>query len=208
MGVKVQFEELWPTRVGFYSSQDFSRENEQLYLEALAASADRGRVRTASERRVRDILDRTEHGERIKAHLLACARHFVGEFGHLIDPDYCENRALVMGKGSFINTHKDSREGDITCVYFLTGGPVDQPINSVGNPRFVVEDPSRYFDEGRLPYESRHSYSVAPHPGLAVFFPSHIPHNQHPYTGDKTHVQIVANFRVNMPTELEEELFD
>jgi len=41
-----------------------------------------------------------------------------------------------------------------------------------------------------------------------VFFPSHIPHNQHPYQGCTPHVQVVANFRVNLPDDLEERLFD
>jgi hypothetical protein len=117
-------------------------------------------------------------------------------------------RALVIAPGGFISTHKDSREGDLTCVHFLTGGGVAQPVNSVGTPRFVIEDPSRYFDEGRLPYESRHGYSVNPRPGLSVFFPSHIPHNQHPYEGSEPHVQVVANFRVNLPVVIEERLFD
>ena len=81
-------------------------------------------------------------------------------------------------------------------------------MNSVGTPRFVIEDPSRYFDEGRLPHESRHGYSVNPRPGLSVFFPSHIPHNQHPYEGSEPHVQVVANFRVTLPTAIEERLFD
>jgi len=65
-------------------------------------------------------------------------------------------------------------------VHFLTGGGAGQPVNSVGTHRFVIEDPSRYFDEGRLPFEARHGYSVNPRPGLSVFFPSHIPHNKHP----------------------------
>jgi hypothetical protein len=35
-----------------------------------------------------------------------------------------------------------------------------------------------------------------------------VPHNQHPYQGETDHVQIVANFRVEIPEKLEEELFD
>ena len=72
----------------------------------------------------------------------------------------------------------------------------------------MIEDPSRYFDEGRLPYEARHGFSVNPRPGLSVFFPSHIPHNQHPYEGSTPHVQVVANFRVTLPVAIEERLFD
>jgi hypothetical protein len=141
-------------------------------------------------------------------HLFACARAVLGPWAKYLDPDHCENRALVITKGGFISTHKDSREGDLTCVHFLTGGGLRKPVNSVGTPRFVIEDPSRYFDEGRLPFEARHGYSVNPRPGLSVFFPSHIPHNQHPYEGSEPHVQVVANFRVNLPVVIEERLFD
>jgi hypothetical protein len=162
----------------------------------------------AAKRRVRGILEKSDAGQTLKTHLFTCARAVLGPWAKYLDPDHCENRALVITKGGFISTHKDSREGDLTCVHFLTGGGEGQPVNSVGTPRFVIEDPSRYFDEGRLPYENRHGYSVNPRPGLSVFFPSHIPHNQHPYEGSAPHVQVVANFRVNLPAAIEERLFD
>jgi hypothetical protein len=157
---------------------------------------------------VRGILERSDAGQTLKAHLFVCARAVLGPWARYLDSDHCENRALVIEPGGFISTHKDSREGDLTCVHFLTGSGSGQQVNSVGTPRFVIEDPSRYFDEGRLPYESRHGYSVNPRPGLSVFFPSHIPHNQHPYEGSAPHVQVVANFRVNLPVAIEERLFD
>jgi hypothetical protein len=157
---------------------------------------------------VRGILERSAAGQTLKTHLFACARAVLGPWAQYLDPRHCENRALVIEKGGFISTHKDSREGDLTCIHFLTGSGTGRPVNSVGSPRFVIEDPSRYFDEGRLPYESRHGYSVNPRPGLSVFFPSHIPHNQHPYEGSAPHVQVVANFRVNLPVAIEERLFD
>lgn len=165
-------------------------------------------ILTAAKRRVRGILDKTAAGQALKSHLFDCARTMLGSWARYLDPDHCENRALVMMPGSFISTHKDSREGDLTCVHFLTGEGGGQPVNSAGNPRFVIEDPSRYFDEGRLPYEARHGFSVNPRPGLSVFFPSHIPHNQHPFEGRTPHVQVVANFRVNLPVAIEERLFD
>ncbi|KGK99916.1 hypothetical protein PM04_17045 [Thalassobacter sp. 16PALIMAR09] len=202
--------ELWPTRVSFFETPVDWPVNHQLAEEAIAAVGD---VETtdalsASKRRVRGILERSEAGQALKAHLFACAREVLGPWSSYLDPDHCENRALVIAPGGFISTHKDSREGDLTCVHFLTGGGAGQPVNSVGTPRFVIEDPSRYFDEGRLPYEGRHGYSVNPRPGLSVIFPSHIPHNQHPYQGCTPHVQVVANFRVTLPDALEERLFD
>jgi len=202
--------DLWPTRVTFFETPVDWVVNRQLADEAIAAVEATGNrsMANAAKRRVRGILEKSAAGQTLKAHLFACARAVLGPWAKYLDPDHCENRALVIEPGGFISTHKDSREGDLTCVHFLTGGGTGQPVNSVGTPRFVIEDPSRYFDEGRLPYESRHGYSVNPRPGLSVFFPSHIPHNQHPYEGSASHVQVVANFRVNLPTAIEERLFD
>ena len=203
--------ELWPTRVSFFETPVDWDVNRQLADEAIAAAGAidaGGATLSASKRRVRGILERSAAGQALKAHLFGCARAVLGPWAQYLDPDHCENRALVIEPGGFISTHKDSREGDLTCVHFLTGGGAGQPVNSVGTPRFVIEDPSRYFDEGRLPFEARHGYSVNPRPGLSVFFPSHIPHNQHPYEGSMPHVQVVANFRVNLPVAIEERLFD
>jgi hypothetical protein len=203
--------ELWPTRVTFFETPEDWAVNTQLADEATAAAGAidaGGATLSASKRRVRGILEQSEAGLALKAHLFACARAVLGPWAQYLDPDHCENRALVIRPGGFISTHKDSREGDLTCVHFLTGGGAGKPVNSVGCPRFVIEDPSRYFDEGRLPFEARHGYSVNPRPGLSVFFPSHIPHNQHPYDGSTPHVQVVANFRVNLPVAIEERLFD
>lgn len=205
---RLSHELLWPTRIGFYHTQAIADTEAAVLADALAAASKVTGARPAAERRVRDILERSSAGAVLKAHLFACLRDYLGPWAAYLAPEICENRALVIARGGFINTHKDSREGDITCVHFLTGSGTGQPVNSVGNPRFVLEDPSRYFDEARLPFEARHGYSVNPRPGLSVIFPAHIPHNQHPYHGDAPHVQIVANFRVNLPTALEEELFD
>ena len=203
--------ELWPTRVSFFETPEDWAVNRQLADEAIEATGAidaGGATLSASKRRVRGILERSAAGQALKAHLFGCARAVLGPWAQYLDLNHCENRALVIGPGGFISTHKDSREGDLTCVHFLTGGGAGQPVNSVGCPRFVIEDPSRYFDEGRLPYEARHGYSVNPRPGLSVFFPSHIPHNQHPYDGSTPHVQVVAHFRVNLPVAIEERLFD
>lgn len=210
MDVRKTALELWPTRVTFFETPVDWVVNRQLAEEAIAAVelTGNGSMPIAAKRRVRGILENSDAGQTLKAHLFAGARAVLGPWAKYLDPDNCENRALVIEPGGFISTHKDSREGDLTCVHFLTGDGAGRPVNSLGTPRFVIEDPSRYFDEGRLPYESRHGYSVNPRPGLSVFFPSHIPHNQHPYEGSAPHVQVVANFRVNLPVAIEERLFD
>jgi hypothetical protein len=202
--------DLWPTRVSFFETPVDWTVNRQLADAAIAVAGapGNGALANAAKRRVRGILEASDAGLALKAHLFACARAVLGPWARYLDPDHCENRALVIGPGGFISTHKDSREGDLTCVHFLTGGGAGQPVNSVGTPRFVIEDPSRYFDEGRLPYEARHGFSINPRPGLSVFFPSHIPHNQHPYEGSAPHVQVVATFRVTLPVAIEERLFD
>jgi hypothetical protein len=196
---------LWPTYVGFYEANPLWDIHKSLYEYAIASAPN---PNNASERRVRNILDENPSGLELRSFLFSCVKHYLNEYAEYLDEDYCENRALVIKDRGFINTHKDNREGDITCVYFLTGNGVGEPINSVGNPRFVLEDASRYFDEPRLPFESRHGYSVNPRPGLAAIFPSYVPHNMHPYKGTSLHVQIVANFRVDLPTKVEERLFD
>ena len=210
MEVRSTTRDLWPTRVSFFETPVDWTVNRQLADAAIAVAGPpgNGAPATAAKRRVRGILETSGAGQALKAHLFACARAVLGPWAQYLDPDHCENRALVIEPGGFISTHKDSREGDLTCVHFLTGSGAGQPVNSVGTPRFVIEDPSRYFDEGRLPFEARHGYSVNPRPGLSVFFPSHIPHNQHPYEGSAPHVQVVATFRVTLPTAIEERLFD
>ena len=209
MEVRNTSRDLWPTRITFFEAPVDWAVNRQLADEAIAvAGLEEGIDPSAAKRRVHGIFERSAAGQALKAHLFACARRLLGPWAQYLDPDLCENRALVMQHGAFISTHKDSREGDLTCVHFLTGAGGGQPINSVGSPRFVIEDPSRYFDEGRLPFEDRHGYSVNPRPGLSVFFPSHIPHNQHPHLGSAPHVQVVANFRVSLPRNIEERLFD
>jgi len=194
---------LWPTKVAFYEMLGV----EVLMAEIVSAAEQTpsAGLKSASERRVRSIM--TKFPE-LLAHIRDCVSDYLDGWDHLLDPDYCENRALLIGDRAHINTHADNREGDVTAVLFLTGGGAGQPINSVGNPRFVLEDPSRFADQARLPFEARPGYSINPRPGLLVIFPSHIPHNQHPYRGETTHVQVVLNFRLNIPEDLQEGLFD
>ena len=194
---------LWPTKVAFYEM--LGAEALMAEIAAAAGRAPSAGLKSASERRVRNIL---EQFPELLGHIRDCVSDYLEGWDHLLDPGYCENRALLIGDRAHINTHADNREGDVTAVLFLTGGGAGQPINSVGNPRFVLEDPSRFADQARLPFEARPGFSVNPRPGLLVIFPSHIPHNQHPYAGDTTHVQVVLNFRLNIPEDLQEELFD
>ena len=195
MQVRRQIEELWPTRVGFYQLEGSDAEAQiaALYSKAWRPPQDN---RTAAERRIRGIM---EEDAELMAAVRDCVADYLGPGAEFLDPTYCENRALLIEDRAFINTHADSREGDVTAVLFLSGSGAGQPINSVGNPRFCLEDPSRYADQPRLPFESRPAYSVNPAPGLIVIFPSWIPHNQHPYRGEVTHIQVVLNFRVEIP---------
>lgn len=204
MQVRRQIEELWPTRVGFYQLEGSDAEAQiaALYSKAWRPPQDN---RTAAERRIRGIM---EEAPELLAAVRDCVADYLGPGAEFLDPHHCENRALLIEDRAFINTHADSREGDVTAVLFLSGTGAGQPINSVGNPRFCLEDPSRYADQPRLPFESRPAYSVNPAPGLIVIFPSWIPHNQHPYWGEVTHIQIVLNFRVEIPEHLQEKWFD
>ena len=204
MQVIRQIEELWPTRVGFYKLEGHEAETKiaALYAKAWRPPKDN---RTASERRIRGIM--TEAPDLLQA-VRDCVVDYLGPGAEFLDRTYCENRALLIEDRAFINTHADSREGDVTAVLFLSGGGAGQPFNSVGNPRFCLEDPSCYADQPRLPFESRPAFSVNPAPGLIVIFPAWIPHNQHPYRGERTHIQVVLNFRLNIPDHLQEKWFD
>ncbi len=204
MQVRRQIEELWPTRVGFYQLEGQEAEAQVASLYAKSWRLPQNN-RTASERRIRGIM--TESPDLLQT-VRDCVADYLGPGAEFLDPAYCENRALLIEDRAFINTHADSREGDVTAVLFLSGSGTGQPINSVGNPRFCLEDPSRYADQPRLPFESRPAYSVNPAPGLIVIFPSWIPHNQHPYRGEVTHIQVVLNFRVEIPEHLQEKWFD
>lgn len=194
---------LWPTKVAFYEM--LGVEAQMAEIAVVAEQTPTAHLKSASERRVRNIMAQFPD---ILCHIRDCVSDYLEGWDHLLDPNYCENRALLIGDRAHINTHADNREGDVTAVLFLTGQGAGQPINSVGNPRFVLEDPSRFADQARLPFEARPGFSINPRPGLLVLFPSHIPHNQHPYAGDTTHVQVVLNFRLNIPEDLQEELFD
>ena len=204
MQVRRQIAELWPTRVGFYQleGEEAAARIAALYDRAWRPPRE---GRTAAERRIRGIM---AEAPELLATVRDCVADYLGPGADYLDPVSCENRALLIEDRAFINTHADSREGDVTAVLFLTGDGAGRPINSVGNPRFCLEDPSRYADQPRLPFESRSAFSVNPRPGLLVIFPAWIPHNQHPFRGEVTHIQIVMNFRVSIPEHLQEEWFD
>ncbi len=152
-----------------------------------------------------DVLSLPE-AEPIRDAIIASVKNYMGEWWEIANPATIENRALIIEDRGFINTHRDSREGDVTAVFFLTGQE-GRPVNSVGNPRFVLEDERMYFDEPRLPWEGRHGYSICPSPGLCVVFPARVPHNQHPFRAGLDglpHMQIVANFKFENMPDLEE----
>jgi len=40
-------------------------------------------------------------GQALKAHIFTCARTMLGPWAQYLDPDHCENRALVLQPGAF-----------------------------------------------------------------------------------------------------------
>lgn len=197
---------LWPTKVAIIHS---ACETSQMHKQAVLSAGLEDGLLNAEERRVHDILNSFPA---CRQNIVDHIARYIGDSFDAMEPEL-SSRAIVFQDRAFINTHVDSREGDVTAVLFLTGnggkegieGDDGQPVNSVGNPRFVLEDPSRYFDQARLPFESRHGYSINPKPGLMVIFPSHIPHNMHPYMGNSPHTQIVINIKFNQLIDLEQE---
>ncbi|WP_449413227.1 hypothetical protein [Pandoraea soli] len=116
-------------------------------------------------------------------------------------------RGIVLRRGNHISTHTESRESNLGMAYWPSGNPIviGTPINengdSIHEPTFVIEDPSRAFSDLRLPFEDRHSVNIRPRPGLLAVFPAHVPHNMHPYMGTKAFVHIVAQVRIDWPKE-------
>jgi len=111
-------------------------------------------------------------------------------------------RAVVLRAGGHISTHTESAESDIGVAFWPSGVEDDMSeLNSNGDainqPTFVLEDPSRSISDLRLPFEDRHSVCLRPRPGLLALFPAHMPHNMHPYMGEKPFVHIVAQVRVD-----------
>ena len=110
-------------------------------------------------------------------------------------------RAVVIHDRGFIQTHNEAREADLTVAYWPTGDVRGVPWSYGGNPRFVVEDPSRSLNDLRLPKEMRHSIHITPRPGTLLVMPAHIRHHQQPYRGVSPHLQIVCNVRVRFTDE-------
>lgn len=116
-------------------------------------------------------------------------------------------RGVVLRSFDHINTHTEARESDLGVAYWPSGNEknIGQPINQNADgftaPILTMEDPSRHLSELRLPMEMRHSVDVCPRPGLMALYPAHLPHNVHPYRGDKPFVQIVAQVRMPWPQD-------
>lgn len=111
-------------------------------------------------------------------------------------------RGVVLQKFDHINTHTETSESDLGLAYWpsgspsIVGSPINQKADGVNAPVFKLEDPSRHLSDLRLPMESRHSIDACPRPGLMAIYPAHLPHNMHPYRGEKPFIHIVAQVRM------------
>lgn len=197
---------LWPTRIGvhqFDTSDGLDHRLRKLILSKMdltEAPVDQG------ERRLYGLFDMEEDCiQQLASRIFEAVQTYLGpQACEMIDEIELSGRALVIQDRAFINTHVDRDEADIVCTYFpTTDVNVDLPVNSKGNPTFVIEDPSRHLQEKRLPFEHRQSFFVAPRPGLLLVMPGHVPHNQHPYNapGGEPHIQIVANIKLTYSDE-------
>ena len=81
-----------------------------------------------------------------------------------------------------------------TCalpIYRKLAGILIETASFVGSHQHDVHAP-RYVVIGV-------GINVRPRPGLLAIFPAHVPHNMHPYMGDKPFVHIVAQVRIDWP---------
>ena len=119
-------------------------------------------------------------------------------------------RAVVLRNGMHINTHTESHESDLTVAYWPSGNvddagsQVSRQVDRTTAPAFIIEDPSRHLTDLRLPWETRHSVTIAPRPGMMVIGPNHLPHNMWPYLGDAPFIHIVAQIKVEWPEGYDE----
>lgn len=138
----------------------------------------------------------------LRRQFIDCANAYLRGAGTVSDVTI---RAVVMGKGSHINTHTEARESDLLLAYWPGGdvGPLNSKPDNTKAPAFILEDGTRHLTDLRLPFEQRHSVMLRPQPGLLVVGPAHLPHNLHPYMGDTPFIHIVAQCRAAWPAGYE-----
>jgi hypothetical protein len=199
----VSFLSLWPTRVGAFQYDDiqFDLSLKTLIMNEFekrfsgpGSSPDRN-----AELRVFDLF--SLQGDCIKIlreRVLNSVKTYLGPESLRVIEDFdLDARAVILPDRGFIQTHLERHESDLAVAYFLTGNAVGKPLSYPGNPRFVIEDPSRSLNDLRLPFEDRHSVHLAPRPGLLLVYPAHLPHHVQPYQGIEPHIQIVCNLKIH-----------
>lgn len=197
---KISMWEMWPTRLMAFEFDDkeFDKRLTYLVIKTYKERSGNETIPLNEELRVYDFFS-IDHPdvETLRVRVLKAVETYLGEPGKKwCDGFELTGRAVIITNQSFILTHVERRESDLTIPYFPTGDGTDQPVHSLANPQFYAQDPSRYLTDLRLPHEQNHSFGIAPRPGLMMIFPSHIPHGQHPYTGEFPHIQIVCNVKI------------
>lgn len=194
---------LWPTVVDFWQvPADEARPHNEI-LEALVVSEAKTLHGANQELRLHDMHElESPSVQWLVGKIKAATIEYCG-----LPSDWPVDvalRGVVLTQGLHINTHTESSESDLAVSYWPSGdynkigNSVNEKGDKVTEPTFVLEDPSRYISDFRLPFDDRHSVCVQPRPGLLVVFPAHLPHNVHPYMGCKPFVQIVAQIRLNL----------
>ena len=191
---------LWPTSIMTIELEDAQIHNEALEKLVLdGCAAQRGLV--ANELRLHDL--QAADGPSVQWLLGRMTQYAMAFTGYPVVS--VGLRGVVLQRGSHISTHTEARESDLGIAYWPSGNPtlmgarINQNGDGIHEPTFVFEDPSRALSDLRLPFEDRHSVNVCPRPGLMAIFPAHVPHNMHPYMGEKPFVHIVAQVRIEWP---------
>lgn len=198
--------QLWPTPVMFaeFVGSDVDRHNFE--LESLVLAGCDAQLGCLHELRLYKLEECTSESV---SWLVSKVKEMSAQYCAFTSIDGIEValRGVVLRAFDHINTHTEARESDLGVAYWPSGCPqtIGQPINQnadgVTAPVFTMEDPSRNLSDLRLPMEMRHSIDVCPRPGLMALYPAHLPHNVHPYRGDKPFVQIVAQVRMPWPQD-------
>ena len=187
--------ELWPTKIRCVQLQDHPWDDDLIRIVCEGCATPR---EVANELRLHD-LGQVQHDAVywLKNQMIDAAEQLVGFPVSSIDL-----RGVLLLNGNHISTHTEARESDIGIAYWPSGredaGELNLAGDSINEPTFVFEDPSRFISDLRLPYETRHSVYIRPRPGTMALFPAHVPHNMHPFMGEKF-VHIVAQVRFEWP---------
>jgi hypothetical protein len=198
MNPQTLIKELWPTRViaQEYNTPEYDLALRDFILKLYEDNKIKNpSVNSEQEKRIYDFL-KLENPliQELEKRFLFGVKTYLGLQAERWSPKIVLNaRALITKPGTYILTHVERHEGQISMNYFLYGRTnYGKPLNSLVPRAFWTEDPSRYLNDFRFPHEMDQAIPFAPRPGLLIVMPGHLPHRQDINNDTNLKVQIVC----------------